>query len=129
MKQYIDGYVPDSLLEAAHIDGCSPLKCYLTIIVPNAINAFVTVFLFSLVWHWGDYFYAGMLMGNDSTLAVALKSLPVTAMSMFSTTSDPVANSVCVQAGCHLAILPLLIIFFIGQKSFVESVERTGLVE
>ncbi len=120
---------PKSIEEAAHIDGCSPLKCYLTIIVPNAINAFVTVFLFSLVWHWGDYYYAGMLMGNDSTLAVALKALPITAMSMFSTTSDPVANSVCVQAGCLLAILPLLIIFFIGQKSFVESVERTGLVE
>lgn len=120
---------PKSIEEAAHIDGCSALKCYLRIIVPNALNSFVTVFLFSLVWHWGDYYYAGMLMGNDSTLAVALKALPVTAMSMFSTTSDPVANSVCVQAGCLLAILPLLIIFFVGQKSFVESVERTGLVE
>ncbi len=120
---------PKSIEEAAHIDGCSPLMCYLRIIVPNAMNAFVTVFLFSLVWHWGDYFYAGMLMGNDSTLAVALKALPTTAMSMFSTTSDPVANSVCVQAGCLLVILPLLVIFFIGQKSFVESVERTGLVE
>lgn len=120
---------PKSIEEAAHIDGCSALMCYLRIIVPNAFNAFVTVFLFSLVWHWGDYYYAGMLMGTGSTLAVALKSLPTTAMSMFSTTSDPVANSVCVQAGCLLAILPLLVIFFIGQKSFVESVERTGLVE
>ena len=120
---------PKSIEEAASIDGCSPLRCYWSIIVPNAINAFVTVFLFSLVWHWGDYYYAGMLMGNDSTLAVALKSLPTTAQSMFSTTSNPVANSVCVQAGCLLVILPLLIIFFIGQKSFVESVERTGMVE
>lgn len=120
---------PKSIEEAALIDGCSALRCYLSIIVPNAVNAFVTVFLFSLVWHWGDYYYAGMLMGNGSTLAVALKSLPTTAQSMFSTTSDPVANSVCVQAGCLLVILPLLIIFFIGQKSFVESVERTGMVE
>ena len=120
---------PRSIEEAAEIDGCSSLKCYLTIIVPNAINSFVTVFLFSLVWHWGDYYYAGMLMGSGSTLAVALKSLPTTAQTMFSTTSDPVANSVCVQAGCLLVILPLLIIFFIGQKSFVESVERTGMVE
>ncbi len=120
---------PRSIEEAAEIDGCSALKCYLRIIVPNALNAFVTVFLFSLVWHWGDYYYAGMLMGSGSTLAVALKSLPTTAQTMFSTASDPVANSVCVQAGCLMVILPLLIIFFIGQKSFVESVERTGMVE
>lgn len=120
---------PKSIDEAASIDGCGALRCYISIIVPNAINAFVTVFMFSLVWHWGDYYYGGMLMDSGSTLAVALNSLPTTAQSMFSTTSDPVANAVCVQAGCLLVILPLLIVYFFGQKCFVESVERTGMVE
>lgn len=120
---------PKSIDEAASIDGCGALKCYLLIIVPNAVNAFVTVFLFSLVWHWGDYYYGGMLMGSGSTLAVALNSLPTNANTMFNTTTDPVANAVCVQAGCLLVIIPLLIIFFFGQKCFVESVERTGIVE
>lgn len=120
---------PQSIEEAAFIDGCSPLKCYISIIIPNAINSIVTVFLFSFVWHWNDYYYSGMLMGSGSTLSLALRSLSTTANSMYSNLSDPVANAVRVQAGCLLVILPVLIVFFIGQKFFVESVERTGMVE
>lgn len=119
---------PDSVEEAALIDGCGNFRCYTSIILPNAVNAIVTVFLFCFVWHWNDYYYSGMLMGAQSTLSLALRSLPVAANSMFDG-SDPVANAVCVQAGCILIILPLLILFFFGQKNFVESVERTGMVE
>ncbi len=120
---------PQSIEEAAFIDGCSSLRCYVSIIIPNAINSIVTVLLFSFVWHWNDYYYSGMLMGSGSTLSLALRSLSTTANSMYSNLSDPVANAVRVQAGCLLVILPVLIVFFIGQKFFVESVERTGMVE
>ncbi len=120
---------PVSVEEAALIDGCGNFRCYRSIILPNAMNAIVTVFLFCFVWHWNDYYYSGMLMAAKSTLSLALRSLPITANSMLEISSDPVANAVCVQAGCLLMILPLMILFFIGQKNFVESVERTGLVE
>ena len=120
---------PQSIEEAAFIDGCGNLRCYFSIIIPNAINAFVTVFLFSFVWHWNDYYYSGMLMSGNSTLSLALRTLSTTASGVFSNQADPVANAVCVQAGCLLVILPLLVVFFFGQKAFVESVERTGMVE
>lgn len=120
---------PQSIEESALIDGCGYFRCYLKIIVPNAINAFVTVFLFGVVWHWNDYYYSGMLMAPDFTLSLALRSLSTTANSVYNTLVDPVGNAVCVQAGCLLVILPMLLVFFIGQKCFVESVERTGIVE
>lgn len=120
---------PKSIEEAAWIDGCGHVRCYVSIMIPNAINSFVTVFLFSFVWHWNDYYYSGMLMNGTSTLSLALRNLSTTASATYSNQTDPIANAVCVQAGCLLVILPLLIIFFFGQKAFVESVERTGMVE
>ncbi len=120
---------PKSIEEAAFIDGCGSFGCYTSIILPNAVNSVVTVFLFSFVWHWNDYYYSGMLMGSGATLSLALRSLSTTANTMYSNLSDPVANAVRVQAGCLLVILPVLIVFFVGQKFFVESVERTGMVE
>ncbi len=120
---------PQSIEEAAFIDGCNSFRCYASIIVPNAINSVVTIFLFSFVCHWNDYYYSGLLMGSASTLSLALRSISGTANSMYSNLVDPVANAVRVQAGCLLVILPVLIVFFIGQKFFVESVERTGMVE
>lgn len=120
---------PKSIEEAAFIDGCGSFGCYTSIIIPNAINSVVTVFLFSFVWHWNDYYYSGMLMGTGSTLSLALRSLSMTTNAMYNNLTDPVANAVRVQAGCLLVILPVLIVFFVGQKFFVESVERTGMVE
>ena len=70
-----------------------------------------------------------MLMNGTSTLSLALRNLSSTASATFSNQSDPIANAVCVQAGCLLVILPILLVFFFGQKAFVESIERTGMVE
>ncbi len=120
---------PKSIEEAAWIDGCGHFRCYTSIMIPNAVNSFVTVFLFSFVWHWNDYYYSGMLMNGTSTLSLALRNLSSTASATFSNQSDPIANAVCVQAGCLLVILPILLVFFFGQKAFVESIERTGMVE
>ena len=120
---------PKSISEAAYIDGCGAWKCYQTIILPNAVNSIITVFLFSVIWHWGDYYYSGMLMDSGTTLSIALNSLPVTAQTMFVKTSDPVANAICIQAGCLLVLLPPMILYFFTQRFFVESVERTGIVE
>ena len=120
---------PKSIEEAAWIDGCGHFRCYTSIMIPNAVNSFVTVFLFSFVWHWNDYYYSGMLMNGTSTLSLALRNLSSTASATFSNQSDPIANAVCVQAGSLLVILPILLVFFFGQKAFVESVERTGMVE
>ena len=126
--QFFGGF-PKSVEEAALVDGAGVLKCYFRIILPNALTAMVTVFLFSVVWYWNDFYYAGMMLSSKTTLPVILSSLPMTVKQVVGEVSNPVANSVKVQAACLLTILPILLVFLAGQKFFVESAEKTGIVE
>lgn len=119
-----------SLLEnAALIDGCNPLQTYLRVMLPNAVMVMVTVFMFSLVWHWNDVYSASILTPNNRTLSVAISDLRIVVYRLQDGgDNDPIINQIRVQAGALLSILPMLILFLFTQKTFTESIERTGLV-
>jgi len=59
-RQFFRG-MPKELEDAALIDGCGPVKTFLKVMAPNANSAFLTVFLFSIVWQWNDYFFCGAI--------------------------------------------------------------------
>lgn len=126
-RQFFVG-MPKELEEAALIDGCGFFKTYLKIMLPNARGAMITVFLFSLVWHWNDYFYASMFVSDltmlSTTLSVLRNSLQQIGVSAF----DPFMATTYVQTGCLLTILPLLIVYTFLQKYFTEGIERSGIV-
>ena len=56
---------PKDLEEAARIDGCGPFKTFIRIMVPLAGPAFVTVLLFSIVWHWNDFYSSSIYFTNE----------------------------------------------------------------
>jgi multiple sugar transport system permease protein len=126
--QFFRGF-PVSIEEATLIDGCNQFKCFFRVIIPNSLTAIITVMLFSVVWIFNDYYYGGVLLSSKVTLPIELAALPIQVMRLTTGNADPVANSISVQVGCLLTILPLLVIFIFCQKFFVESVERTGMVE
>ena len=119
--------LPMELEEAALIDGCGAFKTFLKIMVPGAGGAFLTVFLFSLVWHWNEYYYSVMYMGNVKTLATALASLRLSLRSIGVEIFDPMALVTRLQSGCFIMICPLLILYIVLQKYFVEGVARSGI--
>ena len=121
--------MPRELEEAAYIDGAGPLRTFISVMVPNAKPAIVTVFLFSIVWYWNDYFYAGtMLMRVHSTVSVRLSTLGALLMGGDMAQFDPIAFSVYLQAGSFLTILPPLLLYLVFQRHFTESIERSGIV-
>lgn len=122
--QFFKG-LPVELEDAAYVDGCGTFSTYARIIMPNAIPALVTVFVFSIVWYWTDYYYSSMFMPNK-TLTVALSSIG-TLMSAQDTVFNPWAHVAVMQAGCLLLVLPPLLIYLFMQRFFVESIERTGI--
>ncbi|MFD0712614.1 carbohydrate ABC transporter permease [Paenibacillus sp. GCM10027626] len=126
-RQFFRG-LPKGLEDAALIDGCGPFRCYFKVMLPNAVTSIVTVLLFSIVWHWNDYYFSGMLLSSKVTLSMVLASLPAKIQDL-NGFANPVENSIQVQAGALMLILPLLIIFAFGQRYFTESIERSGLVE
>lgn len=124
--------LPIELEEAAKIDGCSPFGTYFRVMMPNAVPAMATVGMFSFVWHWNDYYMVSMLSTNRSNLSVALAQLRgLLQRQIFETQAGgqtEIIIQAMVQAGAFLCVLPMLLLFLFGQRFFIESVDRTGIV-
>ncbi|MDP4118350.1 MAG: carbohydrate ABC transporter permease [Bacillota bacterium] len=127
MRQFFLG-MPRDLEEAATIDGCGAIRTFLQIMMPNALVSCITVFLFSLVWHWNDYYTAStMFQFGDRPLAVMLfNSADFTAAVAFTSTQN-VNLAYVKNAAAMLAVSPLVLVFLVAQNFFIESIDRVGI--
>ncbi len=127
-RQFFRG-MPAELENAALIDGCNPWQTYFRVMLPNAVMVMVTVFMFSLVWHWNDTYTTGILAPKLKTLSTAIADLKIEVFRLKDGgDTNPMLNQVRMQARALLSIAPMLLVFLFGQKTFTESVERTGIV-
>ena len=125
--QFFKG-LPKELEEAAWIDGAGPVKTFLTIALPSSGVVILTVTIFSIVWHWNDYYLAGMYMTNNRPLALALANLPslLPTLGFGYQIVNNRAGSI-LMASCFMYILPVLIMYICLQNKFVKSIDRVGL--
>lgn len=130
-RQFFKG-LPKELEDAAYIDGCGPLRTFIFIMVPNAVSSFLTVFLFSVVWYWNDYYTCSFFFTTNKTLALMIKNIDaVIKAAIFSDASLQVSSRefvVWTQAACLISISPMLIMYAFLQKYFTEGIEKSGLV-
>ncbi|MGE5558418.1 MAG: carbohydrate ABC transporter permease [Bacillota bacterium] len=128
-RQFFRG-MPKELEDSSYIDGCGPFHTFCRIMIPNAIPAIVTVFLFSFVWHWNDVFEPTIYLNTpeSSTLAMKLVNLRTLVTPAGSVNVDVLRLIPPQNAGVMLVLVPMLILYAIGQRYFVESVERSGIV-
>lgn len=128
-RQFFRG-LPKELEDAAYLDGCGPLKTFIKVMAPNAASSFLTVFLFSIVWYWNDYYISSSFFTESKTVALALKNLDATLQfQLFD--NQPISPRqiiVWLESGCILSTAPILILYIFLQRHFVEGVERSGLV-
>ncbi len=126
--------VPRVLIEAAHIDGAGYFKSFLKIAVPSAKPAILTVFLFSIVWYWNESYLTELFVRGLTTqsnwvnLVIQLKNFD-SSFSTHASVGDTATslNESVRMAATSLSILPLLITYFVLQRYFIESVDRTGI--
>lgn len=131
--------VPQSLIEAAEIDGAGHIKAYFQIAIPLSTAAIVCVTLFSLVWYWNETYLVRTYLGYGHTRAEGLTTLMIELQKFedsYNVTFDARASSVTStnklndaikMAGTMLSIAPLLLLYLVLQKQFVESVDRAGI--
>lgn len=126
-RQFFRG-LPKELEDAAYLDGCGPFKTFISVMVPNAASSFLTVFIFSIVWYWNDYYISSMFFSNSQTISLNISNL-ADKMAMWFTGKTGVARDymVWVESGCLMAILPIIIMYIFLQKYFTEGIERAGL--
>jgi multiple sugar transport system permease protein len=121
-RQFFKG-LPMDLEDAAYIDGCSVFKTYVRIIFPLSMPPALVVFLLSFLWYWNDVFVTPFFFSNAKTLALAVDTIP----SRLALGYDFYQVFTYQQAACLLMILPVLLVFLVLQKYFIQSVDKTGL--
>ena len=112
--------LPKELEDAAEIDGCSRLRVFRQIFLPNAGPVLAASAIFAFQWVWGDFFLQTIfLTESHATLAMKLASAY----------ADPHGNPLYTQtlAAVVIYVLPLIVVFFVAQKSIVRGVVTTGL--
>ena len=128
-RQFFKG-LPKELEEAAWIDGAGPFRTYFSIVIPLSGVAVLTVVIFSIVWHWNDYYLSSMYMSENFPLAVSLSQirdgLQMTAG--VGTGGNPVLVRNILMAGCLMFIAPVLLLYLVLQKWFIRGIETVGMV-
>jgi multiple sugar transport system permease protein len=118
-RQFFLGF-PKELEEAAEIDGCGPWRIFWQIILPNSKPVIATILIFSFNAVWGDYLQP-LLFLNDRMTLLGVK--------MATAFVDPHGNKLQTVslAATVIYILPLVIVFFFGQKHILKGLITSGL--
>lgn len=118
MKQFYEG-IPDDLCEAARIDGMSEYTIYAKIMLPLSKPALSTLTIFTFVSTWNDYLGPLIYLKTQEKKTIQL------GLKMF--ISQYSSDYGLIMAGSVLSLIPVLIVFLVLQKYFVEGVASTGL--
>jgi len=111
--------IPDELIDAARVDGCSAFGIYHRIILPLSKPIIGVLIIFIFNWTWDNLLWASMILTKPEswTLPVALANLKLQGATYYELQ----------LAGASLSILPVVIIFIIFQRNIIQSVTITGL--
>jgi len=130
-RQFFRG-LPTELEDSAYIDGCTPFRTFVEIMLPNALPAVLTVFLFSIVIYWNDYYTSSVFFRNTKTLALVLENLDnELKKNLFGSAEIQISQReqiVWKEAGCLISIAPVLTMYVFLQKHFTEGIERSGII-
>src|SRR6185437_4592771 len=112
--------IPEEYLDAARVDGCGEFKILATVVPRLAKPAIVAVAIFSILYTFSDFFLPLLYVGdapNSWTLSIGLSEFRSLHQVQWNLT----------MAATVLVMLPVIIIFFLAQKAFVEGVTLTGV--
>jgi multiple sugar transport system permease protein len=105
--------IPDSLLEAARIDGASELRLFWSVVLPGLAPILVTLAVFTFLGSWNDFLWPLIVLADDDlhTLPVALASL----------NREHVQDSELMMAGSVITVVPVLVLFLLLQRHYVKG--------
>ncbi|VEU81213.1 carbohydrate ABC transporter permease [Haploplasma axanthum] len=120
--------LPTVLDEAAQIDGASRLYIYFKIAIPLSIPSFITSFLFSFVWYWNETYISTLFLGNNfKTLQMMLANFVSEYSSTIGGGTGDYVNEAIKMAATVLIILPMILVYFVLQRWFIEGIDKAGI--
>lgn len=128
-SQFFKG-LPKEIEEAAWVDGAGTWRTFLQIVLPSSSVVFVTVTVFSVIWHWNDSFLAQMYLTENYPIGTMMSNYGQK-LGFWLTQTMQMSNFTAAQitiAACLIALLPILVFYIIIQKRFIASVATSGIV-
>ncbi|MFJ8023577.1 carbohydrate ABC transporter permease [Streptomyces sp. NPDC096311] len=111
--------LPRELEEAAILDGCGYFRIFVQIFLPLVRPVIATSFILSFTWVWGDFITPSIfLQGDNTTLGVAMAA---------GYSENGIVLKNVLAAGTIFYVLPVLVLFFVAQRSFARGVATSGL--
>ncbi|MCD8510636.1 MAG: carbohydrate ABC transporter permease [Bacillus sp. (in: Bacteria)] len=116
MRQYIKEGVPYEIIEAAKIDGCSNFRIYWNVVVPMILPAFATLGIIVFMHVWNDFLWPLVVLRDPSmhTLQVALRALNDARQMDYG----------MIMSGTFWATVPLIIVFLLFNRLFIQSLSE-----
>ncbi len=113
--------IPDSLIEAARMDGASDFRIYWSLILPLCKPILITLAIFTFMGTWNDFLWPLIVMTDDSmyTLPVAIANLSL----------EHVQDTELMMAGAVMTVAPVLILFAAVQKYYISGIMAGSLKE
>ncbi|MDX2077322.1 MAG: carbohydrate ABC transporter permease [bacterium] len=111
--------IPDELWEAARIDGCGHFRFLIIVCLPIARPAVFTVVLLGFVGSWNSFMWPIIITESETWRPLM--------MGLNNFVTDAGTRTQLLMAGACITIAPILVIYFIAQKSFTQGVATTGL--
>jgi multiple sugar transport system permease protein len=119
LRQFFLG-LPVELSDAAKVDGASELEIFWKIILPLAKPALAVVALFQFIGSWNDYFGPLIYLNDTELFTVSLGIANMRGTYGF-------MNYAWIMAATVITVLPIVILFFFAQRTFIEGIALTGL--
>lgn len=111
--------VPDDLLEAAQIDGASPITTFIKVVVPVSKPVFATVFILDYVAYWSDFMWPLLVItdANKRTVQLGIQTF----------FTEPPVYYGPIMAALTIASVPMIIMFLFLQKYYVQGIATSGI--
>lgn len=111
--------IPQELVDAARIDGCSFIQIYYKIFLPLSKAALATLGIFTFLGSWNNLIGPLVYLNDMRSMTLTL------GLTLLTTQSN--GRWELIQAGAVISVVPMIIIFLIGQEHFIQGIARTGL--
>ena len=112
--------LPEELADAARVDGASEFRIFYQLILPLSKPALAVVALFQFIGSWNDYFGPLIYLNDKALFTISLGIANMRSTYGFS-------NFAWIMAATCMSVLPIILLFFFAQRTFIEGIALTGL--
>jgi multiple sugar transport system permease protein/cellobiose transport system permease protein len=113
MIQFIKEAVPTEIIESARVDGCGEFHIFITLVLPLIVPGLATISILIFLWSWNNYLLPLILISKPDQFTI-----PLMLSSLQTFVSVNYAAQMC---GVAFAIIPLIVIFAIGSRTFIRG--------